>query len=75
MLASWGDLWRARRAQKPSEGRLEASRRYVAGYLEPRSRTLAHPGGHLALSEALLEPSSATFGALTPRGAPRPDPG
>ena len=36
---------------------------------------LGHLGGHLELSEALLEPSWAILDAATPRGAPRPDPG
>ena len=35
---------------------------------------MGHLGGHLALSEALLEPSWAKKDPLTPRGGARPDP-
>ena len=35
---------------------------------------LSDLGGHLGLSEALLEPSWAILGAPTTRGTPRPGP-
>ena len=60
---------------KPSWGRLEASWTCVGGYLDPSTAILGHLGGHLALSEALLEPSWAILDALTPRGGARPDAG
>ena len=60
---------------KPSWGRLEASWTRVGGYLDPSTAILGHLGGHLALSEALLEPSSAKKDPLPPRGGARPDPG
>ena len=60
---------------KPSWGRLEASWTRVGGYLDPSTAILGHLGGHLALSEALLEPSWAILDALTPRGGARPDAG
>ena len=44
-------------------------------YLEPCWAILSDLGGHLELSEALLEPSWAILGALTLRGPPRPGPG
>jgi len=44
-------------------------------YLEPCWAILSDLGGHLGLSEALLELSWAILGALPTRGPPRPDPG
>ena len=44
-------------------------------YLESCSDILSDLGGHLRLSEALLEQSWAKKDALTTRGAPFPGPG
>ena len=44
-------------------------------YHEPCWAILSDLGGHLGLSEALLEPSWAILDALPTRGAPRPGPG
>ena len=60
---------------KPSWGGLGASCRHVVSYLEPCWAILSDLGGHLGLSEALLEPSLAILGALTPRDRARPGPG
>ena len=55
---------------KPSWGRLEVSWTRVGGYLDPSTAILGHLGGHLALSEALLEPSGAILDAANRRGPP-----
>ena len=60
---------------EPSRGDLEASWRYVVSYLGPCWAILSDLGGHLGLSEALLEQSWAILGALTARDRPRPGPG
>ena len=44
-------------------------------YHEPCWAILSDLGGHLELSEALLQPSWANKDAPTTRGAPRPGPG
>ena len=44
-------------------------------YHEPCWGTLCNLGGHLELSEALLEPSWAILDALTTSGGARPGPG
>ena len=44
-------------------------------YHEPCWAILSDLGGHLELSEALLEPSWAILGALATRGPRRPGPG
>ena len=60
---------------KPSWGGIEALCRHVVSYLEPCWAMLSDHGGHLGLSEALLEPSLAILGALTPRDRACPGPG
>ena len=60
---------------KPSWGGAGASWRHVVSYLGPCWAILSDLGGHLGLSEALLEPSWAKKDALTPRERPPPGPG
>ena len=43
-------------------------------YLEPCWAIMSDIGGHLGLSEALLEPSWAILGVLTPPSPPSPRP-
>ena len=70
MLASWGRPWEAPRPLGPVLDWSWGILLYIGSYVEQYWGNLGYLGGHLGLSEALLEPSWRILDAPTRRGLP-----